>query len=102
MAKFADVFGRVNAYLACVFLYCVGYIIVASSNGIVTYAVGNSIYILGISNLFLLQNVIISDISSLRNRCESIFEQVEVKLIEIRVVDDCPLNPAMYKRIHHR
>jgi SIT family siderophore-iron:H+ symporter-like MFS transporter len=70
IAKFADYFGRVKTYIGCVVLYVVGYIIVASSSGIVTYAVGNSIYILGITGLFLLQNIIISDISSLRNRCE--------------------------------
>ncbi|KAI9635925.1 major facilitator superfamily domain-containing protein [Dioszegia hungarica] len=68
IAKFADVFGRVNAYIGCVVFYVIGYIIVASSNNIVTFAVGNSIYILGITGLFLLQNIIISDISSLRNR----------------------------------
>lgn len=70
IAKLADVFGRNWAYLGCVLFFTVGYIIVASSNDIVTYAVGNSIYIIGISGLFLLQNIIISDISSLRNRCE--------------------------------
>ena len=63
-----QVFGRLNAYMLCVFLYVIGYIIVAASNGIVVYTVGNSIYILGISGLFLLQNIIISDISSTRNR----------------------------------
>ncbi|KAL1408004.1 hypothetical protein Q8F55_004801 [Vanrija albida] len=68
IAKLADVFGRVPAYIGCVVLYVIGYIIVASSQSIVTYAVGNSIYILGITGLFLLQNIIISDISSLRNR----------------------------------
>lgn len=70
IAKLADVFGRVPAYIGCVVLYVIGYIIVASSQSIVTYAVGNSIYILGITGLFLLQNIIISDISSLRNRCK--------------------------------
>jgi SIT family siderophore-iron:H+ symporter-like MFS transporter len=68
IAKFADVFGRVNAYLACVALYVIGYIIVPSSQNIYAYAAGNSIYILGITGLFLLQNIIISDISSLRSR----------------------------------
>jgi SIT family siderophore-iron:H+ symporter-like MFS transporter len=38
IAKFADVFGRVNAYLACVFFYAVGYIIVTASNGIGGYS----------------------------------------------------------------
>mgnify|MGYP002718901319 CR=1 FL=1 len=69
IAKLADVFGRNWAYLGCVVFFTVGYIVVACSQNIVTYAVGNSIYILGISGLFLLQNIIISDISSLRNRC---------------------------------
>jgi SIT family siderophore-iron:H+ symporter-like MFS transporter len=68
IAKFADAFGRVNAYLGCVFLYVLGYIIVPASTNIYMYAAGNSIYILGITGLFLLQNIIISDISSLRSR----------------------------------
>lgn len=34
IAKFADVFGRVNAYIGCVVFYVIGYIIVASSNNI--------------------------------------------------------------------
>ncbi|WRT66018.1 uncharacterized protein IL334_002969 [Kwoniella shivajii] len=68
IAKFADYFGRVKTYIGCIVCYVIGYIIVTSSTSIVTYAVGNSIYILGITGLFLLQNVIISDISSLRNR----------------------------------
>ena len=61
-------FGRLNAYILCVVLYVLGYIIVTASTSVVMYAVGNSIYILGISGLFLLQNIIISDISSTRNR----------------------------------
>ncbi|KAI5449653.1 hypothetical protein NCC49_004203 [Naganishia albida] len=68
MAKIADVFGRVNAYILSVFLYVLGYIVQASAPSIYAYAVGNAIYILGITSLFLLQNIIISDISSLRNR----------------------------------
>ncbi|WVR07865.1 hypothetical protein IAU60_004908 [Kwoniella sp. DSM 27419] len=51
IAKLSDVFGRVNTYIGCVVFYVVGYIIVASSNSIETYAVGNSIYILGITGL---------------------------------------------------
>lgn len=47
IAKFADVFGRVWAYVGCVFFYVIGYIIVASSPSIVVYSVGNCIYILG-------------------------------------------------------
>ncbi|GAA5968899.1 hypothetical protein JCM11641_000771 [Rhodosporidiobolus odoratus] len=68
IAKIADVGGRVEAYGLCVFLYALGYIVVASAQSIYAYAVGNSIYVLGITGLFLLQNIIISDLSSLRNR----------------------------------
>jgi MFS family permease len=45
IAKLADVFGRNWAYLGCVVFFTVGYIVVACSQNIVTYAVGNSIYI---------------------------------------------------------
>lgn len=78
MAKIADVFGRVNAYILSVFLYVLGYIIQASAPSIYVsrtvfavvlevawltkssvrskaYAVGNAIYILGITSLFLLR-----------------------------------------------
>ncbi|SCV67396.1 BQ2448_5007 [Microbotryum intermedium] len=75
IAKISDVAGRVEAYIMCVLLYAVGqsnekksYAVAASANSIYTYAVGNSIYILGITGLFLLQNIIISEISSTRNR----------------------------------
>ncbi|KDE07037.1 hypothetical protein MVLG_02615 [Microbotryum lychnidis-dioicae p1A1 Lamole] len=68
IAKISDVAGRVEAYVMCVVLYAVGYAVAASANSIYTYAVGNSIYVLGITGLFLLQNIIISEISSTRNR----------------------------------
>ena len=74
MAKIADVFGRVNAYVLSVFLYVLGYIIQASAPNIYVsasesrsgvslltcrpiqaYAAGNAIYILGITSLFLLR-----------------------------------------------
>ncbi|GAA6061341.1 hypothetical protein JCM10212_004822 [Sporobolomyces blumeae] len=68
IAKIADVAGRLEAYSLCVFLYAVGRAITAASPNIYAYCAGNSIYILGITGLFLLQNIIIADISSLRNR----------------------------------
>ncbi|SGZ31145.1 BQ5605_C047g12317 [Microbotryum silenes-dioicae] len=92
IAKIADVAGRVEAYvrcseyqasyalntslivflhpcqLLCVLLYAVGYAIVAAAPSVYVYAVGDSIHILGITGLFLLQAIIIADISSTRNR----------------------------------
>ncbi|GAA5877929.1 hypothetical protein JCM8547_007081, partial [Rhodosporidiobolus lusitaniae] len=68
VAKISDVVGRVEMYAFCVFLYTLGYIITASAQSIYAYAAGASINVLGITSLFLLQNIIIADISSLRNR----------------------------------
>ncbi|BGO99264.1 hypothetical protein NBRC10513v2_000368 [Rhodotorula toruloides] len=68
IAKIADVAGRIECYALCVFLYALGYIVVASAQNIYAYAAGTSINVLGITGLFLLQNIIIADISSLRNR----------------------------------
>ena len=68
IAKIADVLGRVEAYALCVCLYAVGQAISAASPSIYVFATGNAIYILGSTGLFLLQNIIIADISSTRNR----------------------------------
>ncbi|GAA5923509.1 uncharacterized protein JCM15063_003670 [Sporobolomyces koalae] len=68
IAKIADYFGRLEGYFLCVLLYAVGRAITSAAPNIYAYAVGNSIYVLGITGLFLLQNIIIADISSLRNR----------------------------------
>ncbi|BGP36663.1 hypothetical protein JCM10449v2_000564 [Rhodotorula kratochvilovae] len=68
IAKIADGAGRLEAYSLCLFFYALGYVVVASAQSVYAYAVGNSIYVLGITGLFLLQNIIISDITSLRNR----------------------------------
>lgn len=68
VAKIADGAGRIEAYSLCVFFYVIGYIVVASAQSVYAYAAGNSIYVIGITGLFLLQNIIIADISSTRNR----------------------------------
>lgn len=68
VAKIADGAGRIEAYALCVFFYVIGYIVVASAQSVYAYAAGNSIYVIGITGLFLLQNIIIADISSTRNR----------------------------------
>ncbi|GAA5901625.1 hypothetical protein JCM6882_006027 [Rhodosporidiobolus microsporus] len=68
VAKIGDVAGRLEAYSLCLFLYVIGYIVVASAPSIYAYAAGAAINVLGITGLFLLQNIIIADLSSLRNR----------------------------------
>ncbi|WWC92588.1 uncharacterized protein L201_007547 [Kwoniella dendrophila CBS 6074] len=68
IAKFADYFGRVYAEIACLVLYTIGQAVMASAKGIVQFSAGSCIHTLGISGMFMLQNIIIADISSLRNR----------------------------------
>ncbi|WWD08400.1 hypothetical protein V865_006512 [Kwoniella europaea PYCC6329] len=68
IAKFADYFGRVYAEIGCLILYTVGQAVMASAKGIVQFSAGSAIHTLGISGMFMLQNIIIADISSLRNR----------------------------------
>lgn len=43
-AKFADVFGRAEAFCLAVFFYCLGYICIAACKDIHTYAAGAIIY----------------------------------------------------------
>jgi SIT family siderophore-iron:H+ symporter-like MFS transporter len=97
IAKCADGFGRYRTYFGLVAFYVLGYIIVASSNGIVTYAVGNSIYIIGITGLFFLQNIIVADLSSTRYRCKS-FTRQRAQLM-LRVVDPISKHAAMHQWI---
>ncbi|WVW81257.1 hypothetical protein I302_103248 [Kwoniella bestiolae CBS 10118] len=68
IAKCADYFGRIYAEAACLIFYVVGQALMASANGIVQFSAGSSIHTLGIAGIFMLHNIIISDISSLRNR----------------------------------
>ncbi|KAG0148444.1 hypothetical protein CROQUDRAFT_654960 [Cronartium quercuum f. sp. fusiforme G11] len=68
IAKLSDLLGRVETYVLCVFLYAVGYVFVAVAPNIYVYAFGMAINILGITGLYLLQEIVIGDVSSLRNR----------------------------------
>lgn len=68
IAKIADVFGRLEAYITAVCLYAIGYVIVTTSNTIEQYAAGLILYVLGSTGLGLLQEIIIGDTTTLRNR----------------------------------
>ncbi|KAM0787422.1 hypothetical protein ACM66B_003504 [Microbotryomycetes sp. NB124-2] len=86
IAGMADVWGRLEAYSVCLFLYALGYVVVASAQSVYAYAAGASINVVGITGLFLLQNIIIGDISSLRNRLFwSIFPSIPVQTINVWV-----------------
>ncbi|KAM7222442.1 Major facilitator superfamily domain containing protein [Rhypophila decipiens] len=68
MAKVADVFGRLEAFSISVFLCVLGYILMASSQNIETYASAQIFYSAGLTGLQILQQVFIADTSNFLNR----------------------------------
>jgi MFS family permease len=68
MAKMADVFGRLEAFCICVVLCVLGYIMMAASQNVQTYASAQIFYSAGATGLQILQQVFIADTSSFLNR----------------------------------
>jgi MFS family permease len=65
MAKVADVFGRFEAFAFSVFLYVIGYVQMAASHNVQTYAAAQIFYSAGNTGLQILQQVFIADTSDL-------------------------------------
>lgn len=68
MAKIANVFGRLEAFSFSVFLYVIGYIQMAASNNVQTFASAQIFYSAGSTGLQILQQIFIADTSDLLNR----------------------------------
>ncbi|KAI6713780.1 hypothetical protein JHW43_003720 [Diplocarpon mali] len=68
MAKVADVFGRLEAFSFSVLLYIIGYVQMAASHNVETYAAAQIFYSAGNTGLQVLQQVFIADTSDLLNR----------------------------------
>jgi MFS family permease len=68
MAKLADVFGRFEAFCVSVLIYVLGYIQMAASRNVQTYASAQIFYSAGSTGLQILQQVFIADSSDLLNR----------------------------------
>ncbi|KAL3467421.1 major facilitator superfamily domain-containing protein [Aspergillus heterothallicus] len=68
MAKVADVFGRFEAFCVSILIYVLGYIQMAASSNVQTYASAQIFYAAGSTGLQILQQVFIADSSSLLNR----------------------------------
>ncbi|KAG0639083.1 major facilitator superfamily domain-containing protein [Tuber brumale] len=68
MAKIADVFGRTEAFAISMLLYILGYIQMAASKNISTYASAQIFYAAGSTGLRILQQIFIADTSDLLNR----------------------------------
>jgi MFS family permease len=68
MAKFADVLGRLEAFCLAIFLFIIGYVQMAASSNVETFAAAQIFYSAGGTGLQILQQVFIADISDLLNR----------------------------------
>lgn len=65
MAKIADVFGRTEAFCLSVLLFVLGYIQMASSNNVETFAAAQIFYASGSTGLQILQQVFVADTTDL-------------------------------------
>lgn len=65
MAKVADVFGRMEAFAVSVGLFTLGYIQMAASNNVETFAAAQIFYSAGSTGLLILQQVFIADTTDL-------------------------------------
>jgi len=68
MAKVADVFGRLEAFSFSILLYVLGYIQMAVSKNVETFAAAQIFYSAGSTGLQILQQIFIADTSDLLNR----------------------------------
>lgn len=68
MAKIANAFGRLEAFSIGVFLYIIGYIQMAASNNVRTFASAQIFYSAGSTGLQILQQIFVADTSDLLNR----------------------------------
>ncbi|KAI1431421.1 siderophore iron transporter mirC [Xylaria sp. CBS 124048] len=68
MAKIADVFGRLEAFTLCIILYVLGYIQMAASANVQTFAAAQIFYSAGSTGVQILQQVFIADTSNMPNR----------------------------------
>lgn len=68
MAKIANVFGRLEAFTFSIFLYIIGYIQMAGSSNVETFASAQIFYSAGNTGLQILQQILIADTSDLLNR----------------------------------
>ncbi|KAL6717146.1 hypothetical protein ACLMJK_005061 [Lecanora helva] len=68
MAKIANVFGRLEAFSIGIFLYIIGYIQMAGSNSVQTFASAQIFYSAGSTALQILIQIFVADTSDLLNR----------------------------------
>ncbi|KAH8788616.1 MFS transporter [Diaporthe sp. PMI_573] len=68
IAKLLNIWGRAEGFFFFVWVYLIGMIIIATSNGPDAYAAGYVIYWVGYDAIYLIMDVFVADTSGLRNR----------------------------------
>ncbi|KAI0828474.1 drug:h+ antiporter [Trametes gibbosa] len=68
IAKVADVSSRGTSYIVVLIFYVIGYIVIASANGVGALAAGIILYAMCVLGLQLLTQIIVADITSLKWR----------------------------------
>lgn len=68
MAKIANAFGRLEAFSISIFLYVIGYIQMAASDSVKTFAAAQIFYSAGGTGIQILQQIFIADTTDLLNR----------------------------------
>jgi len=68
MAKLIDIWGRTEGFMAMLLLVTIGLIMKATCQNVATYAAAHTLYWTGHLNLLYVIDVVIADMTSLRNR----------------------------------
>jgi MFS family permease len=61
IAKFSDIFGRAEGYMLALFLYVLGFIIVAASHGFATLMAGVVFYAFGSTGVQIMNQTLLAD-----------------------------------------
>lgn len=72
LAKISNVIGRGQTYLITISLYVISYIVMASASSLGAYATGSVLYTIGQSGTNILNDILISDITTARWRAFAI------------------------------
>lgn len=99
-AKFANVFGRLEAFCISIFLYILGYIQQATSRNVQAFASAQIFYSAGATGLRILQQIFVADTSDLLNR--ALFSSLPDLPFLVTVWAGAPLASDLLKRASWR
>ncbi|KAF2207697.1 hypothetical protein CERZMDRAFT_115046 [Cercospora zeae-maydis SCOH1-5] len=68
IAKLLNIWGRTEGFVTFFFVYLLGMLIIASSDGVNSYAAGYVLYWIGYDAVYLILDIFVADTTGLRNR----------------------------------